>query len=202
TQPIDHFNLHIPERERSAGKPVVMTVTKIDAAGPEKTGQQLAIASSWDFDAYVPVSAFSGRGIDDLVEELSSRLGEGPALFPPEMDTDQTEDFLIAELIREKFLERLREELPHSLHVRLREIEEEEELLRIGADVLVERESQKGILIGKRGSMLEEAGSRARRELESLLGTRVHLALRVKVEPDWQRRPAALDRLGYGAEPR
>lgn len=202
TQPIGPGDRLIAERVREVQKPVVTAVTKIDAAGPEKTGRQLETAAGWDFDAYVPVSAFSGRGIDDLVDELSSRLGAGPALFPVDMDTDQTEEFLIGELIREKFLDRLREELPHSLHVRLRELEEEEDLLRIEADVLVERESQKGIVIGKGGSMLEDAGSAARRELESLLGARVHLALRVKVEPDWQRRPAALDRLGYKIEGR
>ncbi|HJU50785.1 MAG TPA: GTPase Era [Acidimicrobiia bacterium] len=202
TQPIGPGDRLIAERVAEARKPVVMAVTKIDAAGPLKTGEQLEIAGGWDFDAYVPVSAFSGRGIDDLIDELSSRLGTGPALFPADMDTDQTEEFLIAELVREKFLDRLREELPHSLHVRLREIDETEDFLRIEADVLVERESQKGIVIGKGGSMLEEAGSAARRELESLLGTRLHLALRVRVEPDWQRRPAALDRLGYRIEGR
>jgi GTP-binding protein Era len=96
----------------------------------------------------------------------------------------------------------LREELPHSLHVRVREIGEEDELVRIEVDLLVERKSQKGIVIGKGGSMLEEAGSAARRELESLLSTKVHLALRVAVETDWQRRSASLDRLGFGAEQR
>ncbi|HJU81751.1 MAG TPA: GTPase Era [Acidimicrobiia bacterium] len=202
TQPIGPGDRLIAERVGEAQKPVVTAVTKIDVAGPKKIGRQLEIAGGWNFDAYVPVSAFSGRGIDDLVDELSSRLGAGPALFPVDMDTDQTEEFLIGELIREKFLDRLREELPHSLHVRLRELDEEEDLLRIEADVLVERESQKGIVIGKGGSMLEEAGSAARRELESLLGARVHLALRVKVEPDWQRRSAALDRLGYRIEDR
>jgi GTP-binding protein Era len=202
TQPVGPGDRLIAERVREAAKPVVLTVTKIDAAGPEKTGQQLAEASSWDFEAYVPVSAFSGRGIDDLVDELSVRLDEGPALFPPGMDTDQSEAFLIGELVREKFLHRLREELPHSLHVRVREIGEEDELVRIEVDLLVERKSQKGIVIGKGGSMLEEAGSAARRELESLLSTKVHLALRVAVETDWQRRSASLDRLGFGAEQR
>jgi GTP-binding protein Era len=118
------------------------------------------------------------------------------------MDTDQSEEFLIGELVREKFLHRLREELPHSLHVRVREVAEEDELVRIDVDLMVERTSQKGIVIGKGGSMLEEAGSAARRELESLLSTKVHLALRVVVEPDWQRKPASLDRLGFGAEKR
>ena len=159
---------------------------------------QLANASDWDFDAYVPISALA-RGWDRcLVSELSSRLPEGPALFPPDMASDQSEETLIAEIIREKFLGRLRDELPHSLHVRLTSMEDEGNVVRIAADLLVERDSQKGIVIGKHGEMLGEAGSEARAELEAMLATRLHLELRVKVEPDWQRRPETLDRLGFG----
>ncbi len=198
TQRVGPGDRLIVERLKSAGKPVVLAVSKVDLAGPERVLEQLAEASQWDFDAYVPISAISGIGIEGLAQELSSRLGEGPALFPPDMDTDQSEDFLIAEIVREKFLHRLREELPHSLHVRLTDLEDDGELVRIDADVLIERKSQKGIVIGKGGSMLEEAGTAARHELESLLGSQVHLALRVRIDPDWQRRPAALDRLGFG----
>jgi GTP-binding protein Era len=114
------------------------------------------------------------------------------------MASDQSEQTLIAEIIREKFLARLRDELPHSLHVRLTSMEDEGNVVRITADLLVERDSQKGILIGKHGEMLGEAGSEARAELEAMLATRLHLELRVKVEPDWQRRPETLDRLGFG----
>jgi len=117
--------------------------------------------------------------------------------LPPDMSSDQSEEILVGEIVREKFLHRLREELPHSLHVIVRSIEEKRELVWIDADLVVERDSQKGIVIGSRGEMLHEAGSEARMELEKLLGSKVHLALRVRVEPDWQRRPEILDRLGF-----
>lgn len=200
TQPIGPGDRLIAERVGEAGKPVVVAVTKVDRSQATEIGEQLRVAGEWDFDAYVPVSAVKGTGIEALGRELTSRLEEGPALFPPEMDTDQSEEFLIAEIVREKFLHRLREELPHSLHVRIKDLEDDGEIVRIDADLLVERQSQRGIVIGKGGSMLEGAGSAARAELESLLGSQVHLALRVKVEPDWQRRPASLDRLGFGVD--
>jgi GTP-binding protein Era len=197
TQAIGPGDRLIADRVRATSTPVVLAVTKIDRANGAKVMDQLKTAADWDLAAYVPISALRGDGIEALREELSSRLGEGPALFPSDLDTDQPEEFLIAEIIREKFLDHLREELPHSLHVRLVEMEDEDDLLRIDADLLVERQSQKGIVIGKSGSMLELAGSAARAELESLLGSKVHLRLQVKVEPDWQRRPGTLDRLGF-----
>jgi GTP-binding protein Era len=200
TQPIGPGDRLVAERVRRASTPVVLVVTKIDLAARAKVLAQLQTAAEWDFPAYVPISALRGDGIEALLQELSSRLEEGPALFPFDLDTDQPEEFLIAEIIREKFLDQLREELPHSLHVRLVEMEDDDGLLRIDAELLVERQSQKGIVIGKGGSMLEQAGSAARSELESLLSSRVHLQLQVKVEPDWQRRAAALDRLGFSRD--
>jgi GTP-binding protein Era len=197
TQPIGPGDRLIAKRVADAGASVIMAVNKIDRAKHGQVIPQLAQASDWDFDAYVPVSALEGVGTDELIAELASRLPEGPALFPPDMASDQSEEMLIAEIIREKFLGRLRDELPHSLHVRLTSLEDEGQILRIAADVLVERDSQKGIVIGKGGEMLGAAGAEARTELESLLGTRIHLDLRVKVEPDWQRRPEILDRLGF-----
>jgi GTPase len=197
TQPVGPGDRLIAKRVADAGTPVVLAVNKIDRAGPTQVIPQLARASDWDFDAYVPISALEGLGTDSLTSELSSRLPEGPAMFPPDMASDQSEQTLIAEIIREKFLGRLRDELPHSLHVRLTSMEDEGKVVRISADLLVERESQKGIVIGKGGEMLGEAGSEARAELEAMLATRLHLDLRVKVEPDWQRRPEILDRLGF-----
>ncbi|MGI8516822.1 MAG: GTPase Era [Acidimicrobiia bacterium] len=197
TQPIGSGDRLVAERVRDAGSPVVLAVTKVDRASSQAVLAQLTAASDWDFDSYVPISSVTGVGIEPLQQELAARLPEGPALFPPDMDTDQPEAFLVQEIIREKFLDRLREELPHSLHVKLKDMEEEDELLRIEADVLVERNSQKGIVIGKGGLMLQEAGSEARQELETLLGSKVHLQLQVKVEPDWQRRAGSLDRLGF-----
>lgn len=198
TQAVGPGDRLIAKRVTDAGTPVVLAVNKIDRAGHGQVIPQLAKASDWDFDAYVPISALDGDGTDALVLELSARLPEGPALFPPEMSSDQSEETLIAEIIREKFLSRLRDELPHSLHVRLTSMEDVGNVVRIAADLLVERDSQKGIVIGKHGEMLGEAGSEARAELEAMLATRLHLELRVKVEPDWQRRPETLDRLGFG----
>jgi GTP-binding protein Era len=197
TQPVGPGDRLIAKRVGEAGTPVVLAVNKIDRAKHGQVIPQLIKASDWDFAAYVPISALKGDGTDALKAELSSRLPEGPALFPLDMASDQSEEALIGEIIREKFLNRLRDELPHSLHVRLTSMEDEGNVVRISADLLVERESQKGIVIGKGGEMLGEAGSEARAELEAMLATRLHLDLRVKVEPDWQKRPEMLDRLGF-----
>jgi GTP-binding protein Era len=129
---------------------------------------------------------------------LASTLPEGPPLYPLDETTDQTIETRIAEIIREKALGLTREEVPHSIAVRLEELERDDEkgLVRISCSVLVERDSQKGIVIGKGGAMLQQIGSAARRDLETLLGSKVFLDLRVKVLKEWQRDPGALDRLG------
>ncbi|MDP3984825.1 MAG: GTPase Era [Acidimicrobiia bacterium] len=197
TQPIGPGDRLIAERAALAKRPVVVAVNKRDRAGPSRLAPQLEQASRWDFDAYLAVSAATGEGIDDLLSELVTRLPEGPALFPSDQVTDQPEEFLVGEIVREKFLDRLHDELPHSLLVRVRAMSQENELLRIEADVLVERRSQKGIVIGKGGELLRDAGTEARVELESLFACQVFLDLRVRVEADWQRRPQLLDRLGF-----
>ena len=188
----------IAERVAEVDAPVVVAVNKIDAVGRGEVVAQLAEAGGWDFAAYVPISARDGDGVADLVGELEPLLPEGPLYFPPDQSSDQAEHEVIAEIIREKFLDRLRNELPHSLAVRVEDIEERPDgLVTIAADVVVERSSQRGIVIGKGGSLLQVAGTEARHELEALLGTRVNLQLRVVVEKDWQRRSALLDRLGF-----
>ncbi|HEX5672030.1 MAG TPA: GTPase Era [Acidimicrobiia bacterium] len=197
TQPIGPGDRMVAERAGQVKAPVIIAVNKVDLAGPSQLAPQLDEAADWDFAAYVPVSAMTGEGLERLVGEIAGRLPEGPGLFPPGMVTDQAEEFLIAEIIREKFLERLHDELPHSLIVRVRSVEQEDTLLRIEADVLVERDSQKGIVIGHRGETLGQSGTEARLELEALFATKVHLQLRVRVEADWQRRPQLLDRLGF-----
>ena len=164
----------------------------------------MAAAELGDFDAFVPLSARTGAGVDALVGELEARLPEGPHYYPDGMVTDQPESFLAAELVREQLLRMARDELPHSITV-VAEVEDigdgpeaaDGGVLRVSARILVERESQKGMVIGKGGRVLKEAGTAAREELERLLGTRVHLETRVSVERDWQRRAHALDRLGY-----
>jgi GTP-binding protein Era len=159
---------------------------------------QLIEAAKWPFEHYFPVSALAGDGVADLVAEIVARLPEGPPYYPPDMASDLPEAMVIAELVREKFLDRLREELPHALVVRVEEISTRDDgSVDIAADVIVERDSQKGIVIGRGGGLLGAAGSDAREELETLLGAKVNLHLRVVVEKDWQRTPQLLDRLGF-----
>lgn len=198
TMPIGPGDRMIAQRLVDSGVDVVVAVNKVDRASRPQTVAQLVEAAEWPFTDIYPVSALTGEGVAELVDELVGRLAEGPAYFPEGMTSDQPEHRVIGEIIREKFLDRLRDELPHSLAVRVEEIEQREDgLIDIMADVVVERDSQKGIVIGKGGAMLEVSGTEARKELESLLGERVNLSLKVVVEKDWQSRPHLLDRLGF-----
>jgi GTP-binding protein Era len=198
TMPIGPGDRLIAERLGEARSNVIVVVNKVDKAGKGQIVEQLTQAAAWDFAAYLPVSAKVGSGVAELVSEVVERLPEGPAYYPPGVTTDQPEELVISEIVREKFLDRLREELPHSLVVAVEDLEQRDNgLIDISADVIVERSSQKGIVIGKGGSLLQAAGTEARKDLEALLGNRVNLMLQVKVEPDWQRRPQLLDRLGF-----
>jgi len=198
TQRIGPGDRRIAERLVKAGAPVVVVVNKVDAASQEQTIVQLDEAGDWDFEAYVPISALKDDGLDRVVRELVALLPDGPFFFPPEMHTDQPDQFLAAELVREKYLSRLREELPHSVAVVVGDIETRDDgVVVVPAIVYVERESQKGIVIGKGGELAKAVGSEARPELERLFGAKVFLDLRVKVEKDWQRLDHALDRLGF-----
>jgi GTP-binding protein Era len=176
----------------------VCAVNKIDRLSRETVLPQLeAAAGLAHFDHVIPVSAKTGTGIGELVQILVDAMPEGPPYFEAGEVTDQPVEQRVAEIVREKALALTREEIPHSIAVQVETMERGEGLTRIEALVLVERESQKGIVIGKRGSMLKEIGTRARRELEVLLGSRVFLDIRVKVQREWQRDAAALARLGY-----
>jgi GTPase len=176
----------------------VCAVNKVDLVpGDEILPQLQAAARLAAFDHVFPVSARTGHGFDDLLGVLAEAMPEGPPLFPPGQVTDQPTELRVAEIVREKALSLTRDELPHSIAVQVEELEREDGLIRISCLVLVERESQKGIVIGKGGSMLKRIGTQARRELEPLLGSKVFLELRVKVQREWQRDPTALTRLGY-----
>ena len=164
-------------------------VNKIDIAPPARTLAQLAAAGGLDLAEYFPVSALSGEGVDTLVDAIIDRLPDGPPLYPDDMVTDVPEAFWVAELVREQLLGVVKEELPHSVACRVTEWE----WPRIRVEILVERESQKGIVIGRGGAVLREAGARVRAQLPP----GAYLELFVKVDKDWQRRPAALERLGY-----
>lgn len=200
TQPIGPGDKLIAERLQEAEADTLVVVNKVDVAPKGAVVEQLARAGEWGFDAYVPVSALEATNLDPLVEELVARMPEGPLYFDPETRSDQLDHHLVGEIVREKFLEKVRDEVPHSLVVVVDDMAEREDgLLVVAARVIVERDSQRGIVIGKGGSLLGAAGTEARQELEALFATRVHLELRVVVEPDWQRKPQLLDRLGFGA---
>jgi GTP-binding protein Era len=179
--------------------PVICAVNKIDVLKPNHIAASLAAASALgDFEEFVPISAKTGSGVDLLRELVAKRMTEGPMYYPPGTHTDQPPAVFVAELVREKLLVRMREELPHSVAVVTEDYEEREDgLLEIRATVFVERESQKGIVIGKGGENLKVVGTEAREEIEVLFGRKVFLEVRVKVEKDWQRRAHALERLGF-----
>ncbi len=181
--------------------PVLGVVTKTDLVARERVAEQLvALAELADFAELVPVSAVDGFQVQLLADLLLTRMPPGPPLYPDGELTDEPEQTLVAELIREAALEGVREELPHSLAVVVEEMgprEGREDLLDVHALLYVERPSQKAIVIGRGGQRLREVGSAARRQIEALLGNKVYLDLHVKVAKDWQRDPRQLRRLGF-----
>ncbi len=198
TQPIGPGDRLVAERAGAAGVPVLVVVNKIDLATREQITEMLSEASAWACSEYLPLSAVTGEGVAECIEAMVTRLPEGPQYFPSDMVSDQPDEFLVREIIREKYLDRLRDELPHSLTVSVLEMEQRDDgLLNIEARLIVERESQKGIVIGKGGSLIKKCGSEARKELEKRFGTKVYLRLQAKVEKDWQDTPLLLDRLGF-----
>ena len=198
TQRIGPGDRLIAERLQEAGATVIAVINKTDLAGGNRILEQLDKAAEWDFDAYVPVSALNSDGIELILGELTPLLEEGPQFFPAETRMDQPEKVYAGELIREKFLHRLREELPHSLAIVVDELETRDNgKVYVAATAYVERKSQKGIVIGKGGSLLKEVGKEARADLERFFGSSVYLDIRVKVEDDWQRHDELLDRLGF-----
>jgi GTP-binding protein Era len=177
---------------------VIAVVTKTDLVDRARLAAQLvAVAELAEFAEVVPVSAVTGDRLDVLVEVMTSYLPVSPQLYPDELLTEEPEQVLAAELIREAALEGVRDELPHSIAVVVEEMPREGDLTRVYADLYVERPSQKAIVIGHRGTRLREVGTRARAQLEELLGTRVYLDLHVRVAKDWQRDPRQLRRLGF-----
>jgi len=181
---------------------LVVVVTKIDKVAKDRVGAQLlAVSELVGPDAeIVPVSATTGENLDVLTNVLVDQLPPGPAFYPDGELTDEPEEVLMAELIREAALEGVRDELPHSLAVVIEEVsprEGRDDLIDVHANLFVERESQKGIVIGKGGARLREVGTAARTQIEKLLGTKVYLDLRVKIAKNWQRDPKQLGRLGF-----
>jgi GTPase len=193
--PGDRF---IAEAIKRVGLPAVTALNKVDRLDRPRTVTALAKAAELGVQGEIfPVSARTGAGVLPLVAELTRLVPEGPFLYPPEERSDLAEEVRLAELVREQVLLRTREEVPHSVEVELDELEERDDgLLVIRARVWVESESQKGILVGAGGRMVKAIGTAARREIEAMLGRRVHLELQVRVRKGWRRDEALLDRLG------
>jgi GTPase len=199
----------VQELARARRTPKIAVATKSDLASPERMVQHLTSVAelgrelSVEWDEVVPVSAAEGSQVDLLADLLVARLPEGPPLYPEGEVSDEPEEQLVAELIREAALEGVRQELPHSIAVVVEEMglradrPEDRPLLDVYANLFVERDSQKSIVIGTKGARLKDVGSRARRQIEALLGTPVYLDLRVKIAKDWQRDPKQLRRLGF-----
>ena len=190
----------------SVRRPIVAVATKTDLVNQERLLKHLmAIDALGEWAAIVPVSAVEGKQVADLVEVLAGLLPQSPPLYPTDAISDESQETLIAEFVREAALEGVREELPHSLAVQVEEIVErapregdtKPPLLDIHVNVYVERDSQKAIIIGKKGARLKEIGTRSRREIEALLGRRVYLDLHVRTAKDWQSDPKMLGRLGF-----
>ncbi|PJJ72021.1 GTP-binding protein Era [Diaminobutyricimonas aerilata] len=178
----------------------IAIVTKIDAAGKTQVAEQLlAVSKLRDWESIIPVSAVDRIQLDTLVSELIALMPESPNLYPDDAVTDETLEQRISELVREAALEGVSDELPHSLAVTIDDIvrREDRDLVEVYANLFVERDSQKGIIIGRGGSRLQDVGARARAAIEPLVGAQVYLSLRVKVAKEWQRDPKQLGRLGF-----
>ncbi|MHB0976276.1 MAG: GTPase Era [Candidatus Aquicultorales bacterium] len=181
--------------------PVILSVNKTDAVGGERLDEQLRAARRLgDFDEPVPISATTGENTEALLDRVLALLEPGPRYYPEGMITDQPESVIIAEFIREKILEVTHEEVPHSVAVIVEEIErrDKQDLVDVQAVVYVERDSQKGIVIGKNAAKLKEIGQAARADIERLLGSHIYLDLRVKVKKEWRRDKSTVRRFGYG----
>jgi len=200
--PIGPGDRYVADLVHDVATPCVLVVNKTDVATDDGVVTHLADADQLgEFDAYVPCSALTGDHVDVVAAELEARLPPGPRYYPEGTVTDQPETFIAAELVREQLLLIARDELPHSIAVTVEPLDPGEDavpddVVRLLVTVRVERDSQKGIVIGRGGATLKTAVTAARHELEALLGARVYLQTRVRVDRDWQRRPDALDRLG------
>ncbi|MBR2718072.1 MAG: GTPase Era [Clostridia bacterium] len=178
--------------------PKILALNKIDMLAKEKLLGLIASFADCGYDAIVPISAMTGDGLKELTEALTAKLPVGPKYFPDDMMTDQPERLICAEMIREKALLHLRDEVPHGIGVEMMGMNKEnDDFMEIHATIYCERDAHKGIIIGKRGSMLQIIGSEARKDIEQLLGMHVNLKLWVKVRPDWRNRMDDLRNLGY-----
>lgn len=178
--------------------PVLMVLNKIDLVSKQELAKRITEYENFSGYPVIPISALREENLDQLIDEIVERIPEGPMYYPEDMITDQIEQFIVAEMIREKVLHLTREEIPHAVAVEIEEMtEKKEDMMYIRATIYVERNSQKGILIGKRGGMLKKVGKMARKDVEKLLRTSVYLDLWVKVKKDWREKEDVMQKLGY-----
>ena len=178
--------------------PKVLLLNKIDLLQPEKLLALIASFADCGYDAIIPISAKTGDGLEELTNVMASKLPVGPKYFPDDMMTDQPERLIVAEMIREKALLHLRDEVPHGIGVEIMGMNKENDgFMEIHATIYCERDAHKGIIIGKRGAMLQQIGTEARHDIENLLDLHVNLKLWVKIRPDWRNRMDDLRNLGY-----
>ncbi|MDQ1145002.1 GTP-binding protein Era [Bacillus sp. SORGH_AS 510] len=193
----------ILEKFQTINTPIFLVINKIDQIHPDDLLPLIqSYQEKYPFKEIVPISALEGNNVERLLDQIKSFLPEGPQYYPADQVTDHPERFIITELIREKALHLTREEIPHSLAVVLDKMERQEgkNIIHVMATVIVERDSQKGIIIGKQGSMLKEIGKRARVDIENLLGSKVFLELWVKVQKDWRNRMSQLRDYGFNED--
>ncbi|HEX5564833.1 MAG TPA: GTPase Era [Sporosarcina sp.] len=199
-EPIGGGDKFIIDLLQNTETPVFLVINKIDLVHPDDL---LTIITSYtkeyDFAEIVPLSALNGNNVERLMETLTNYLPEGPKYYPDDQVTDHPERFIISEFIREKVLHLTREEIPHSVAVVIEKIERDESrgLVDVAATIIVDRDSQKGIVIGKKGALLKEIGTKARHDIEMLLGSKVYLELWVKVQKDWRNKPGQLREFGF-----
>ena len=201
TKPIGRGDAWVAERVRCARCKKVLVLTKADEADPAQVMEQLKAAHElMEYDDEIVTSSVKNFNVDAFIETVAHFLPEGPRWFPEDMGTDASDETLVAEFVREKVLRRTRDEIPHSVGVICDALEQTKKVLRVHATIYVEREGQKGIIIGKGGEMIKHIGIDARRDLERIFGTQVFLELDVKVKAGWRDDEAQIRRFGYNAE--
>ncbi|MCV7447025.1 GTPase Era [Staphylococcus epidermidis] len=190
---------YIMEMLKNVKTPIFLVLNKIDLVHPDTLMPKIEQYQSYmDFTDIIPISALEGLNVDHFIDVLKSFLPEGPKYYPDNQISDHPEQFVVSEIIREKILHLTSEEIPHTIGVNVdRMIKEDEDKVRIEATIYVERDSQKGIVIGKGGKKLKEVGKRARRDIEMLLGSKVYLELWVKVQRDWRNKVNFIRQIGY-----
>lgn len=193
---------YIMEQLSGIRTPVFLVINKIDLVHPEELLPLIQTYKDlYPFKEIVPISALHGNNVRTLLELIKKELPEGPQYYPSDQMTDHPEQFICAEMIREKILHMTREEIPHSIAVYIEDMREQDNgVVHIGAVIMVERDSQKGIIIGKQGALLKEIGKQAREDMERLLGSKIFLELWVKVKKDWRNRDNVLNELGFTLE--